>query len=234
MIDKIFLDRVRSIRKGEMDVALTTGFNPDEIRSSIGKVNDAYANLCTVLGSDFQNKFISLMSQNWACQEAQNFFNNAVNPTMTDIRKSIDTIFESVVTAMDSAAYNWAMQTGNDGVYTRSSYNRYGQSIDVSIIRENINGVRGINEACMSEGEAVLQTIVSKSSMALDDAINGVSVSGFIGGDQQASLTNALEKIKSNIETSITNLTSELKSAVDETIAKYSNTGVNVSSAFGG
>ena len=215
-------------------MGLNTGFDPDEIRNAIQNVNNSYNDLCNALGSQFQDKFVSFMSQNWACQEAQEFFSNVVEPTMTDLRQNVDTIFESVVTAMDTAAFNWANQTGNTGIYSRSAFDKSSQNIDVSIIRENIDNVRGINDNCMSEAETNLAQVTSDSENALEAAINGVVSSGFIGGDQQANLNNSLNQIKANIENSLNELVNQFKNAVDETIQKYNIAEFKASTAFEG
>ena len=51
-----------------------TGFNPDEVNSSINSVKSAYEALIRALGDDMQNQFVGGMADKWACRNAQSFF----------------------------------------------------------------------------------------------------------------------------------------------------------------
>ena len=59
-----------------------TGFNPDEVNSSINSVKSAYEALIRALGDDMQNQFVGGMADKWACRNAQSFFNDAFKPSV--------------------------------------------------------------------------------------------------------------------------------------------------------
>ena len=53
-----------------------SGFDPNLVNQSINSVQRAYENLIQALGDDMQTKFIGGMQDKWACNDAQQFFNN--------------------------------------------------------------------------------------------------------------------------------------------------------------
>ena len=81
-----------------------TGFNPDEVTSSINSVKQAYEELIKALGDDMQREFVGGMADKWACKQAQDFFGSAFKPAIDSLISSSNTIFQSVADAMNSAA----------------------------------------------------------------------------------------------------------------------------------
>ena len=184
-----------------------TGFDPMLVTTSINSVNNAYEALMRALINDTQSKFINPMAMYWACNSAQKFFTEGLEPSVTSQANGVNTIFESVVSAMNDAARAWAAQTETS--YSPVGFTPNTSKVDVSGVQENINGVRGIDKANATSTASVLSSI-------------------------QASVESALDKIKTNISTATKDLTSAVNSAIENTVASYGDTAGKVSEAFSG
>lgn len=207
-----------------------TGFDPSLVNGSINKVKNAYENLIQVLGDDMQNQFVEGMADKWACADAQNFFTNNFKPAIDNLIQSSTTIFESVVSSMNSAGQAWA--TEESETYSPVSFSAINKTIDTSSIRDQIGGIKGIDLDLTPNVVAKLSTIATNAQSALSRAQQAVQNSGFVGGDQETNLVNSLGVIKNKIDTATKELTTETKSAIDSTIQRYGNTGGKISQAF--
>lgn len=207
-----------------------TGFDPEIVNSSIRSVKSAYESLIKALGDDMQTQFIGGMSDKWACNHAQSFFNNAFKPAIDSLIQSSNTIFESVVAAMNSAGQAWAAQT--ESSYSPQSFTAIPKKMDTSVIRENIGGVRGIDltEALTVAGK--LPGIAESAKSALTSAQQAVEQCGFMGGNQAANLINSLGIIKTKVDSATQDITTGAKNAIDTTVQNYSNTEGKISEAF--
>lgn len=207
-----------------------TGFDPSEVNSSINSVKSAYENLIAALGDDMQNQFVSGMADKWACNDAQKFFNNGLKPAVESLIKSSNTIFESVVNAMNSGGKAWAAQTQSS--YSGQTFSMINKSLDTSVIQENISGIRGIDLASATTVANKLTTIAESANSALTKAQQAVQNCGFIGGSQASNLIASLGTIKSKLDNATRELTSQAKSAIDKTVERYSDTEGKISQAF--
>lgn len=207
-----------------------TGFNPDEVTSSINAVKSAYEALIRALGDDMQNQFVGGMADKWACNNAKTFFDEAFKPAVDGLISSSNTIFESVVSAMNTAAQAWAEQT--EGSFTPVSFSVINKTMDTSVIQENIAGVRGIDLDAASGVAAKLPSIAESANQALTSAQQAVQNCGFIGGGQAESLINSLGVVKSKIDTATSEISNETKTYMDSTISEYSNTEGKIAQAF--
>lgn len=207
-----------------------TGFDPDLVNRSISSVKKAYEDLIKALGDDMQNQFIVGMSDKWACNQAQKFFNEAFKPAIDNLINGANKTFESVVAAMNSAAQAWAQQT--ESSYSPQSFTVILKAMDTSMIMENIGGVRGIDLATSSSIVAKLSVIAEAAKNALTAAQQAVQNCGFIGGNQEANLVNSLGIIKTNIDNATQEVTTQTKDAIQNTIEVYSDTEGKVSQAF--
>ena len=62
-----------------------SGFNPDEVNSSISSVKSAYESLTAAIISRMQNEFVNGMADKWACNNAQSFFNDQFKPVVDSL-----------------------------------------------------------------------------------------------------------------------------------------------------
>lgn len=207
-----------------------TGFDPSVVRMSILNVRSGYDTLIKAVKNDAQSKFVDAMVPLWACTDAQTFFNDKVKPAFDAIMKSAATTFESVMNAMNDAAAAWAAAT--DTPYEKVEFTPFTGELITSGIKENIDGVRGIDGAAATEVIAVLSDIQASAESGLDAAKSAVTNCGFVGGDQAANLSASLDSIKTNISNSVTELTTGANAAMEATIQAYGTIESNVSSAF--
>ena len=207
-----------------------TGFDPTLVRSSISKVESAYEELIRALANDMQSSFVDTMAEYWACNQAQTFFTGAFKPAADELLSSSYRIFQSVVTSMNSAAQSWAQQT--DSEWSPVSFNGELKTIAVDNIKENINGVRGVDEANATNTAGRLQTIASNASSALESAKSAVQNCGFIGRNQEEQLVTALNTIRNNVNSATSDLTDATKKDITDTVAAYGDLASKVESAF--
>lgn len=207
-----------------------TGFNPDEVTTSINSIKAAYSSLIEQLGNQIQSQFVDGMSSYWACTQAQEFYRDAFKPAIDQLITDSNSTFESVVSSMNSAAQNWASQT--HGSWAGMSLEVNDKKIDISAIQENIGGNRGINETEATNVAAKLPNIAEAAKSALQDAQNAVSSCGFLGGGQASELQSSLASIKQSIDNAVTNATDASKKAIDSTVEAYGTLSKDVSSAF--
>lgn len=207
-----------------------TGFDPSVVTTSINAVNNAYKELINQLGNEMQSKFVVGMSDKWACVNAQTFFRDAFKPSVDELIINSNRVFESVISAMNSAGRAWASSTGSS--YSQVSFSTIEKKIDISSIKENIGGVRGID--LQSSGSVInqLPVIASAAGSALTSAQQAVQNCGFIGGNQANNLISSLGTIKSRINAAVTDLTNEAKAAMEQTVSTYTDTEGKVSKAF--
>ncbi len=211
-----------------------TGFNPDVVYASINKVKAGYEHLLRVIGDRMQNEFIGGMSDKWACNQAQGFFNEGFKPTIDNLIASSNTTFESVVASMNSAAQRWASDT--ESAYSPVTFSPIEKKMDTSIILENISGVRGIDLETTDQVVSKLPVIADDAKSALTEARQAVSECGFLDsyGFQADNLANSLESIKNNIDNIVQNITNDSKTAINNTLEQYGNTKGAVAEAFAG
>lgn len=206
-----------------------TGFDPEVVSTSIGNVNTAYESLMTAMHTNV-NTFVSDMGTMWACQKAIDFFATFKEVADSNLKGAFDT-FQNVVDAMNSAARAWA--TSCDTAYSNKDFvASVAQTIDVSPIKENIDGVRGIDVENTETKVSDLNTILTDVSTALGDAKTAVTTCGFVGGDQASSLSSSLDTIKSKLEDVVEQFKLDVETAIDDTVAAYGDTAGKISDAF--
>ena len=207
-----------------------TGFNESQVSSSINNVKSAYTNLVTALYTEMQSKFVDEMSTKWCAPNAQKFFNEAFKPAIDELLTNSDNTFRSVVESMDSAGTMWASQTG--GTHSNIGFDSNSKRIETSGIRDNINGIQGIDRALAPETSGNLTSIHSNATSALESAVNAVQTCGFLGGDQASALLSSLNTIKSSIDNATAQLTQQTKTAIQDTVDQYGDTAGKISQAF--
>lgn len=208
-----------------------TGFNPEEVKTSINAINSAFSSLMQAIQADMQSEFVGGMADKWACKQAQDFFNEYKGIMNTLINKSND-VFKSVVDSMNSAAQAWAQSTNSE--FSKITFTEKKTQITVDSIKENINGVRGIDLQAATTVAAKLNTIAQSAEGALTNAQRAVDTCGFIGGNQATNLVNALGTVKKNINDAVRTISDDAKKAIDNTVTAYTDTEGKVSSAFNG
>ncbi len=210
-----------------------TGFDANEVNRSVGNIIQAYNNLYNALYNDMQNIFVNKLCEAWYAKAAVDFITK-VKEADDSLLKDIDTIFGSVVNAMNGAAREWARQTGDEGTYAVRTLTSNPGRINTSNAKENNGGKRGVDPTVANEANGNLTKIKTYTDQALTSARNAVNECGFLGGDQASSLQNALEKIKSNVNKAFEEIASGLEQAVKATLQNYETLSSTVSGKFSG
>ena len=209
-----------------------TGFDPSIVQNSMNNFISAANDVMNVLCNKFQSQFVNKMAELWACKNAQDYFTNGVKPAMDNLTKDVDKILTSVVKSMKDAGNNWATRTGS--TFSAPMYTSNRKDLDVSNIKENIGGVRGIDLSSATTASGVLSQISGAAEAALSKAVASVQNCGFIGGESAANLLASLNKIKTNINTTFANCNSQLKTAITKTVNSYEDTEGKIAQAFAG
>ncbi len=207
-----------------------TGFDPQKVYNVLNSIENSYADIFSAIKVHVQNGFIEPMSEKWACTEAQTFFINYVKPAFDEITNKINTNFSVIFTGINQAARMWAAETGSD--YQPKNLMISQTKIDVSMIKENINGIRGIDKVAAENLTNKLKTFQTEISQCLTNAQNAIKNGGFLGGNQEAQLYNALGKNKEVINQFVLDLNVALEKAIKNTISSYGDTEGKISEAF--
>ena len=207
-----------------------SGFDPQLVANSITAINNSYAELMQALKVRTQNEFVNEMASKWACHQAMEFFTVSFQPAMNQLLVGINTCFRSVIQAMNTAAQVWASKTGTS--FAGGQFNEIIGTIDVSLIRENINGVRGIDVAATNPVVAKLNSIANDAQVALSHAKNAVNQSGFIDGTQAQSLVESLQLIENKVTNAMNNLSAQTINSINNTINEYADAAGQVGNAF--
>lgn len=206
------------------------GFDPDLVTRSINSVQSAYKELIQAIATDMQGQFVNGMQDKWACNDAISFF-QTFKSTIDSLITDSNNAFQSVVEAMNSAANGWAQQTGSS--WSAKQFDRIDKNMDISCIKENIGGVRGVDPEATGVA-AKLPNIASSAVSALTNAQSAVQNCGFIGGTSASTLISSLGKIKTSIESAVNQISNDCQKAIETTSQNYTNLEVKVSEAFAG
>ena len=216
------------------------GFNPELVTQSINAVQAAYEETVNAFFDGMQNKFVNRMSEIWACNVAVDFFNNVVktnvdgliNGTSGVAESGINWIFSNAVSSINGAAQAWAAQT--ETAYQPQQLSVITKSLDVSNVRENINGIRGIDLQSVPSITSQFNEILGATTTALNKAVTAVRNSGFIGGAMQDSLINNFNVIRSKIVSRVGEINQVCQFQVNSTVEKYEDTAGRIAQAFAG
>ena len=209
-----------------------TGYNPTQVSSSINAVKSAYRAYNDAMNTGIQNRFVKPMESLWACEDAQNFFQQVYEPTIKALYAKAEASLASVVASMNDAAAHWAQETASE--FSPINHEQIADATDVSGIKLEINGVKGVDRDAASSTASQLANIKNEAENALVQAKQAVANSGFVGGDQQAQIDSSLEEIKRNVSEAITTITEAVKKSIDTTVENYGSLEAAVSKAFAG
>lgn len=210
------------------------GFNASEVRACADKVKESYNDLMEVIKDKTKSEFVDKVSEQWYFKASYDWFNQSFKPAMEEIFNGVNATFDSVINSVDDAAYHWADLSGNTSLYTKSSLSLISATMDVSNIKDNLNGATQMDVEGVNSTLSVLSTLSSSASNALSSAVTAVNSSGFIGGEQQAKLVNSLNKIKEKIIGVYDEAKEQTKSFASEYGTAATELKTNVENAFSG
>jgi hypothetical protein len=207
-----------------------TGFNPNDITQSIKNMNSNYSELSSIYNSKLK-KFVEDVSTGWACPEAKTFFNTDFKTITTSLGRNIENQFSFINELMNNAAQAWCRTTSSSAFTKVPFQNGLIKEVDVSIIKDNINGDIGIDgERVTSLASSFLADLSSSIDSVLKKCRN-IS-NGFLGGNQRQALDNRINIVSNSIVESIKDQMSKLVANVNNTAQKYQTNAGNVTSYF--
>lgn len=208
-----------------------TGYNATAVTDSVKGVIRAYNKLFEALSNESQS-FINEMGRYWACEQAQEFFNQAFKPSTDELIKDVNTTYESVVSTMNFYAQKYDDRM--KGPFTPIKFNPAIKSMDTGAILTNIGGVRGVDETSAKMTLKKLTTMLSNVESALNETKSAIADSGFVGGSQQTNLNNSIESIRKSVRTNTSTISEQTTKLIDKTIADYGSIASEASNAFSG
>lgn len=207
-----------------------TGFDKAAIHAAIDRVDKAYAKLLTVISDELQSQFVNKIAEVWKDPRAVEFFNHGgekyssgVKKVMSEIYLNADTDFRNIVQSINKAAETWAEELGTTytSVYLQT---QIATAIDTTNVEESFaGGKQGMVVPIVKNYIAVLDTIKSDASSAMDSAVSAVENCGFLdaSGFQEKTLIEKLTELKEAINKVMETLSSNIQDAVSETGTEY-------------
>ena len=209
-----------------------TGFNAGQVNNSISRIQAAYNAIAIALSTGSGQNLVTSMKDLWVCQEAIDFFTEYKSSLDSMLNDTTD-VFTTVVNVMNQNAAAWAEKTGNAGAYTYRNLTPNGDRVKIDAIQENINDTRGIDmESAGSTFTAAFDDILSTLTQATTAAQNAVESCGFLGGSQEANLSGALGKIKSDMTMAFNNIKDAFTQAMATTLSNYGSLESSISASF--
>ena len=197
------------------------GYDPNVVKTSIGKVNESFKMFTDAACKSMQNDFVNQMGNCWAAPAAVEEFAK-MKEANDSLTSSAEKTFQSVVNVMNTGSRNWASQTREGAVTVGFESTR--TTIDVSCIKHDIGGKRGISSGSAQSTANVLTQIIANLGTALDNAVSAVSSCGFISGGESGALQASLNQIKSSYTEAMTSNYNSMKKAIEQTIEDYRST----------
>ena len=209
-----------------------TGYDPNVVRTAITNIGNSYDALIDALVTKNQTNFVQAMGSVWASEQAKEFF-SAYQTDIARLVLEVNKVYDSIANAMNSAAKTLASTSGS--TWSNVDIVIKEPIIDLSSIKDNINGVKGIDLVnATSTLEQLETTILSAITSALESTLSAISDSGFVGGDMESSLKSSITSIKTSIEAAFSQIKTDANTAINDTISKYSTDASNISTAFSG
>jgi len=209
-----------------------TGFNPSQVSNSINQVKNAYRAYMDAMNTGIQNRFVKPMESLWAAQNAYDFFNNNYKPAIDSLYNAVEASLSSVINVMNQEGRKWAETSGNASVFVASNHEQIPNASNVEGIQKEISGNIFIDEAQATSTAAVLPQLGSEAEAALNQAVQAVATCGFLGGDQQASLTASLNKIKTDAKNIVDSLVHGAETGIKNTVDIYNAQAASASSSM--
>ena len=209
-----------------------TGYDPSVVRTAITNIENSYNALIDALVTKNQTNFVQAMGSVWASEQAKEFF-SAYQTDIARLVLEVNKVYDSIANAMNSAAKTLASTSGS--TWSNVDIVIKEPIIDLSSIKDNINGVKGIDLVNATNTlEQLETTILSAINSALESALTAISSSGFVGGDMESSLKSSITSIKTSIEAAFSQIKTAANTAINDTISKYSTDASNIATAFSG
>ena len=198
-----------------------TGYNPQEVATSINNAITAYKAYNSAMNTGMQIQFVKPMENIWACEQAQRVF-EIYKGSMDELYNEFNKFFASLVSTMNEGGRDWAQST--ESSYNNINYDVIPNAADVSGIKLDIAGVKGIDLAQANQTATCLPRLAQEATTALNNLSTAVNTCGFIGSNQQETLTASINEIRTKTQEWVSDLNRLFRENVNNTVENYGDT----------
>ena len=195
-----------------------TGYNPEEVRQSIGGAINAYKAYNGAMNAGMQIQFVKPMESVWYGEHAVRIF-GIYKSSMDNLYTEFNKLFAYIVNVMNEGGKEWAKST--ESVYNNINYDVIPNACDVSEIKLDIAGVKGIDIQRARQIITCFPRLTEEATGALNSLNNAINRCGFIGSNQQESLTSLVNEVSKKTQDFVTNLNRELNEYMNRTTEEY-------------
>ena len=207
------------------------GTNFEEITACLQTIQTSINEFDECIPGRVQKDVIEPMSSDWADERAVRVF-GIFGDTMNELLTNVHNVFNSIGQSINSAATAWA--SSHEASFSRVDLNVPDSKLDVSPIKTDINGDRGV---IIESAQSSISKLTQISASALGDLENiarAAASSGFLGGGQGEQLKATLDNIKTKINSAINEIYTTAMDEMQKTWEEYGQVGQQVKSAFEG
>ena len=209
---------------------LGTGSEQDiiNIKTNLTGGNGTYEEMINALAK-FQSKFVQPLSTMWACKDAQDF-GMILDSSISRLLSDINNAFVDFFGVIDQAGRAWA--SSFQTTYVAINFQPRVFKLDVSLFRENMNGIRGIDRDQALTVVSNLSEIKMEVTNALNKSRNVIVSNPNFFGSSTNYLVQAMANIENRINAAVEEILVAIQNAINATIEHYENTAGRIAQAF--
>lgn len=209
------------------------GYDREKVRNLINKTQANYDQLFKQLTDGVQSNFIASMKYAWICPDAVKFFEGEFTNAMSTLVTDINNTMRSVSEAINSSCETYAAQAGD--TWSRVEINvRPFQNYTIRGVIEEYNSTYGQGGSMQTfeDAKSRLNTVKANCKNETSSIANNARESGFIGGDQQTQLINALNTIDQRISDGFADIINKTSTRVSGSIEQFGAIASGTASAY--
>lgn len=205
-------------------------FDIDVVNSCCGSIEDNYYDIYFALHDRVQREFIEQMQDKWACEKAQDFFNNNFKERMESLIVNVNLLYKYIIGTIFDEADTWARNTGWE--FYPGTFDTFNQYFDTSCIRNEINGVKGIDLQNTLDVVNVLKSIKADTEYYLKQTRNTVNSSRFIDYNKKSYIIDSINDVQTNMYNSIDGIFQDTDILFRKTVEDYKDTAGEIARSF--
>ena len=195
-------------------------------------LNEAYEDLMRVLFSR-TGEFIDEMGRYWAAPVAREFFTRIFIPKVNEMITYCHTTMSTVNSTVNNASTTWAKHnkaTWSNVSFAASSKKQLDGA--ASAIKDSINDIQGIDKANAITAMSKFRNYKKDIMEAINKVASAANKAGFLGGNQNSSLVNAMKKLATKLTNAMEEITLAMEKAITQTVEIYEDKEGKISSSF--
>ena len=210
-----------------------TGYNEQEVIEATNGIKAGIENYFGATNTRLENDFVRPMENLWASEDARSYFESYEDAVRAQFQSDLESL-NTIIEHFNSAAAKYASESGAS--YSPINYDAPACDCDISGIKTDIAGTRGINRTEAIETAQVLNAIKEEAVGALESIKSSASASGFYGEAMahQEAIDNSIENMKNRISNLIDEMYSRVDQAIQATADKYGNLEAEAAAAAAG